>query len=177
MICSHDTAALCELTFQFLAVIEHFWHRLLLSFDVSADLFGPRMSPSTVKSVPAQRQGIVSYNPQFVEYGQSGEEDVADEGDDSQLPVQSPPVDMNSHEEKDDGKQQSGRNEEQPGAVDLHGVVGVHEGGLDEPRQAQTQHVEHVRAHDVRHGHVGFPCGDKVYIIENIYSACNELVF
>lgn len=64
---------------------------------------------------------------------------------------------MNGYKEEDDGEEQRAGNEDQSGAIDLHGVVGVHEGGLDEPRQAQAQHVKDIGAHDVGHGHVGLP--------------------
>lgn len=95
-------------------------------------------------SVTAQFYGIIPNNPQLVQDGQSGKEDVADERNDSQLPVQLPAVDVHGHEKEDDGKEQGGGNEDQPGAVHLHGVVGVHKGGLDEPRQAKAQHVKNV---------------------------------
>lgn len=108
-------------------------------------------------SVAAQSYRIISYNPQFVQDGQSGKKDVASQRHDSQLPVQLPSVNMNSYEKEDDGKEECAGNEDQSGAIDLHGVVGVHKGGLDEPWQAQAQHVENIRAHDVGHRHVSFP--------------------
>lgn len=64
---------------------------------------------------------------------------------------------MNGYKEEDDGKEQRAGNEDQSGAVDIYGVFGVHEGGLDKPGQTQAQHVKDVGAHYVGHGHVGLP--------------------
>lgn len=108
-------------------------------------------------SVAAQSYRIISNNPQFIQDGQSGKEDVASQRNDSQPPVQLPSVNMNGYKKEDDGKEECTGNEDQSSAVDLYGVVGVHKGSLDEPRQAQAQHVENIRAHNVGHGHVSFP--------------------
>lgn len=108
-------------------------------------------------SVTAQSYRIIPNNPQLIQDGQSSKEDVADERNDSQLPVQLPSVNMNGYKKEDDGKEECAGNEDESGAVDLYGVAGVHEGGLDEPGQAQAQHVKNIRAHNVGHGHVGFP--------------------
>lgn len=85
-------------------------------------------------SVTAQSYRIIPNNPQLVQDGQSGKEDVADERNDSQFPIQLPSVNMNRHKKKDDGKEECAGNEDQSSAVDLYRVVGVHKGSLDEPR-------------------------------------------
>lgn len=64
---------------------------------------------------------------------------------------------MNGYKKEYNGKEERGGNEDQSGTVDLYRVVGVHKGSLDEPRQAQAQHVENIRAHYVGHCHVSFP--------------------
>lgn len=108
-------------------------------------------------SVTAKSYGIIPNYPQLIQDGQSCKDDVADERNDSQLPVQLPSVNVNGYKKEDDGKEERAGNEDQPRAVDLHGVVCVHKGSLDEPGQAQAEHVENIRAHNVGHGHVSFP--------------------
>lgn len=53
-------------------------------------------------SVAAQSYRIIPNNPQLVQDRQSGKEDVADERNYSQLPVQLPSVHMNGYKKKDD---------------------------------------------------------------------------
>lgn len=113
-------------------------------------------------SVTAGADGIVPDDPELVEDGQRGEEHVTHQRHQTQLPVQLPAVDVNGHEEEDDGEQQRAGHEDQTAAVDLHRRPSVHKHRLDEPRQTQTQHVEDVRAHDVGHGHVSFTCARRV---------------
>lgn len=94
--------------------------------------------------VATQSYWIVSNDAQFIQDGQSGENNVAEKADDPQFPVQLPSVDVNCHEEEDDGEKEGARNENQAGAVHFHRVAGVHEGSFDEPRQTQAQHVKDV---------------------------------
>lgn len=63
---------------------------------------------------------------------------------------------MNCYKKEDDGKEEGTGNEDQPGAVNLYRIAGVHKGSLDEPGQAQAQHVKNIWAHNVGHGHVSF---------------------
>lgn len=109
----------------------------------------------------AQPNGIVPNDPQFIQDGEGGEKNVEQQRDDSKLPVQFPPVYMHANKQDDDGEQQRAGGEEQTSAVDLHWRGGVHERGLDEPRQAKAEHVEHVGAHDVGHGHVCFAWSER----------------
>lgn len=83
---------------------------------------------------------------------------------------------MNGYEEEDDGQEQCAGDEDQSGAVDVHGVVGVHEGGFDEPGQAQAQHVEDIGAHDVGHGHVGLAWGGRKVQVQQVSHTDNSTV-
>lgn len=108
-------------------------------------------------SITTQFYRIISNNPQFIQNGQSGKDDVAYQRNNPQLPVQLPSIYMNGYKKEDDWEEERAGNEDQSSAVDLHRIVCVNKSSLDEPRQAQAQHVEYVGAHDVGHGHVSFP--------------------
>lgn len=113
---------------------------------------------ATPALVTACSDWVVPDDPELVQDGQRGEEDVAQQRHHTQFPVQLPSVNVNSQEEEDDGEQQRTGHEDQTSAVDLHWRSSVHKHRLDEPRQTETQHVEDVGAHDVGHGHVSLTC-------------------
>lgn len=112
-------------------------------------------------SVTTQSYGIIPNNSQLIQDGQSCKEYVADERNDSQLPVQFPSVNVNGHKKKNYRKEQCAGDEDQSSAVDFYRVVCIHKDGLNEPRQAQTKHVKYIRADNIGHGHVSFPCWNK----------------
>lgn len=123
----------------------------------SAELLWCHGAGTSLASVATQSYWIIPNDAQFIQDGQGGKKNVAKKGNDPQFPVQLPSVDVNCYEEEDDGEKEGAGNENQSGAVHFHRVTGVHEGSLDKPGQTQAQHVKHIGAHNVGHGHVSFP--------------------
>lgn len=60
---------------------------------------------TSLASVATQSYWIISNDAQFIQDGQSGKNNVAKEGNNSQLPVELPSIDVDCDKEEDDGQQ------------------------------------------------------------------------
>lgn len=118
-------------------------------------LYGHREVRTSVSSA-AVADGIVTHDAQLVQDGHGGEQDVEQEADRAQFPVQPPAVEVSCQEEDEDGQEERGCGEDQTGAVHHHRCRRGYERRADEPRHAQAQHVKHIGTHDVGHSHVSF---------------------